>query len=873
MHQNIPKRLQDIFRIVKTLLTIELLIWSFHLHAQDNTNTLISLNVRNIPLNNVLAIIEQQIPYKFAYATDLLTKQKNVTLVASQKTLNELFLLLFKGTNISYSIIDNQIVLSEISVPSQVTISGYVKDNRSGESLPGAIIYFPGKQTGICANNYGFYSFTQNTTDSLEVLVSFVGFNKISQKIFVRQNSLLNFYLTDSKFQLNPLIVNNSQPDDNIKKNVPGKTEVSMNMVKTAPSINGNGDIMNTIEMMPGVIAGLDGRPGYFIRGGNTDQNLVQLDEATLYNPNHLLGLVSIFNSSAIKSAYLLKAGFPASFGDHLSSVLDLTLKDGNNQQFEGDIEAGTISSGITLSGPIVKDKAAFFVSSRRSTIDLLLKPMDFKNYYSNYNFYDINAKLNIWISKRDRIYLSLYQGKDNSAYTKDSTAKKSINYKVSYGNQALSLRLNHLFSSKLFFNTSVIYNNYYHDVTSGLGRYYAELYSGIRDIDVKADVYFYPNINHTITAGADYLYQTLYPATVADKNITTETTISIRPSDIPEKHTRRLAAYFSDEIKLSPSFSAYIGGRAPLFFSKDASYLGFEPRLSLMHLLNPTTSIKFSYTQMHQYLHMVQSYNASVPAEIWIGSSKAIQPQNCKEASLGLFKNLKENIFQSSIEVYYKHMGNQLLFKGGLTPAIKSDLDSSVIFGQGQSYGAELYIAKNKGKLTGWLAYTLSYSYQQFDSLNLGRQFPFANDRRHSLYLSGRYELNRHWDFSSSFLLTSGSAFTLFKDASSKPYDPLYYNNVTGNEYDNNPNDNKVQNNYRLAPYNRLDISIRYRKTRNFPNRVVESEWVFSVYNVYGRKNTFFAYCSIDPVTRKPEAVEVSFVPVIPSISYNLKF
>jgi hypothetical protein len=217
--------------------------------------------------------------------------------------------------------------------------------------------------------------------------------------------------------------------------------------------------------------------------------------------------------------------------------------------------------------------------------------------------------------------------------------------------------------------------------------------------------------------------------------------------------------------------------------------------------------------------------------------------------------------------------MGNQLLFKGGLEPSIKTDLDSSLIFGQGQSYGAELYIGKNKGKLTGWLAYTLSYSNQQFDSLNMGHQFPFVNDRRHSLYISASYALTEHWDLSSNFLLTSGKAFTLFKDVANKPYDPLFYNNVTGNGYDNTPNDNKVQNNYRLAPYNRLDFSIRYRKARKLPNRVIETEWVFSVYNVYGRKNTFFAYCSINPITKKPEAVEVSFVPVIPSISYNLKF
>jgi len=275
----------------------------------------------------------------------------------------------------------------------------------------------------------------------------------------------------------------------------------------------------------------------------------------------------------------------------------------------------------------------------------------------------------------------------------------------------------------------------------------------------------------------------------------------------------------------------------------------------------------------MHQSVSLVQSYNASFPAEIWIGSSKIVKPQNCQEASIGLFKNFKDNMFQSSVEVYYKHMGNQLLFEGGLTPTINSNIENMLIFGQGKSYGVELYLGKTKGRLTGWMSYTLSYAYQKFDSLNLGRQFPFANDRRHSFYVSASYAISKHWEVSSNFLLTSGSAFTLFKDVSVKPYDLLFYNNVKGSEYASGSAGNKVQNNYRLAPYNRLDLSIRYRKTRKLPNRLLETEWVFSVYNAYARANTFFAYCSIDPVTKQPIPVEVSFVPIIPSITYNLKF
>ena len=878
----------------------------------------LTINVNDIPLRDFLAQIEQQTSYKFAYNTELILNQKNITLHVYNKPLDELVQMALKGSNIDYTIIDNQIVLNEILPSASITLSGYIRDSNTGESLPGAIIYLPNLKAGTYTNDYGFYSITQNRTDSLELLISYLGFNRVYRKVNARHNVSQDFYLTENKIPLDTILVSATGPDDNVKKQPLGKTVIPNEMIKTPPSISGNGDIVNTIQMMPGVMAGLDGRPGYFIRGGNTDQNLVQLDEATLYNPNHLLGLVGIFNSSAIKSAYLMKAGFPASFGDHLSSILDVTMKDGNDQQFGGDVQAGTVTGGATIYGPLIKNNASFFVSARRSTIDLLLKPMDFSNYYSNYYFYDINAKVNFKITPNDRIYLSFYQGRDNSSYSNGST--NAIDYRVNYGNQATTLRWNHLFSQKMFLNTSLIYNNYHHQVNARQDNFYAELYSGIGDMEMKTDVNYYPNVNHKISVGVDYNYQTLLPATVSNKSVSPETDVTINPSDVKRKYCSRLAAYFSDEVRLSDKLSAYIGGRVPFFYKNDVQYLQFEPRVSLLRMLNSTTSIKLSYTQMHQYLHMVQSYNSSFPAEVWIGSSKTVKPENSQEASIGLFKNYNENMFHTSFEVYYKQMGNQLLFKGTSTPAINSNLETSLIFGKGQSYGAEFFIEKTKGKLTGWVAYSLSYAYQQFDKLNNGHQFPFANDRRHSVYLSMSYEVGKHWRMSSNFVFTSGRAFTVFPDSvkSSSNSNPLYY-------YSNNNNNNKsgtasssssglgkspdgysgtgfekssgesgndnpggghvtnqgqdassytiAQNNFRLAPYHRLDISISYHKTRNLRKHVLESELVFSVYNVYARHNTFFAYCSIDPHTSKPIAVQVSFVPVIPSLSYNLKF
>jgi hypothetical protein len=862
------------FQVIRGLLLIAILGY-VPLQAQDNklSGVAVTLQVRDMPLPDVLTLIQQQIPYKFAYNTELIAGQKNINLDVQRIPLDETMQLVLKGTSIGYRIIDNQIVLQEQPRPVMITISGYIKDSLTGETLPQAIIYLPENKLYTYSNNYGFFSVTQNKTDSLNIIISYVGYSKLKKKLTGTGNSTMNFYLSENKTQLSSAVIKRNNPDDNIKKDLPGKTNISMEMVKGMPSINGTGDILSTIQMMPGVMSGLDGRPGYFIRGGNTDQNLVQLDDATLYNPNHLLGLVGIFNSSAIKNAYLLKAGFPASFGDHLSSVLDVTMKDGNNQQFEGDLQLGSLTAAMTLSGPVVKDMASFFITARRSTIDIFTEPLKMSNYYSNYKFYDINAKFNVRISQNDHLYLSFYQGMDNSSYTKDSAQRYGINYRLNYGNQAFALRWNHLFSQKIFSNTSVIYNDYYHDVTASQKPYYAELYSGIRDFVIKSDFSFYPSMNHKISAGINYLYQTLFPSSILDRSVASDSSMSIIPSEIPRKYSNRIAIYFGDEFWLTPKFNLYAGARVPLFIAGGVHYLQFEPRLALMRILNPSTSIKISYTQMHQFLNLVQSYNAAFPAQIWIGSSGDVKPQNCQEVSLGLFRNFRENMFQSSLEVYYKQMGNQVMFREGPTPDINSNLDSLLVFGKGQSYGAEFYLGKNSGKLTGWLAYTLSYANQQFDSLNLGKQFPFAYDRRHSLYLSVAYDIGRHWQISANFLYASGSAFSLFRDPARNPYNPMYYNDVNGNTTESGNTGNKIQNNYRLEPYHRLDLGVRYRWEGKLINRDIQSELVFSVYNVYGHHNTFFAYCSLDPETRQPIPVQISFIPVIPGISYYLKF
>lgn len=867
----IKKHRNNFLRI--TLLLTGMLVCASSLRAQvKNEDARVTLDVKDEPLYKILSEIEKQTSFRFAYNTDLILQQKNITFSASNLKIPDLLDAIFEGTSITYNITGNQIVLQK-TVSVQITISGYTRDKKSGESLIGTSIYLPDTKRGMLSNNYGFYSLTVPGTDTLELEISYAGYKTARTKINGRKDIFLHFNLTRKEDTTSSIVVLRDKREDNVKRNQVDVIDISEDLIAATPVVSGNGDVISSVQLSAGVQAGLDGTAGYFVRGGNADQNQVILDEATLYNPSHLFGLVSVFNSPAIQKASLLKGGFPAVYGDYLSSVLDVHMKDGSNQQFGGDIQLGTIASSIALHGPIIHDKSSFLLSARRSTIDWTLRPFSTTDYFSNYYFYDVNAKFKHEVSKKDKLFLSYYRGADRASYiTDEDDDEDKITYQIAFGNQAFNLRWNHLYTKKIFSNTSLIYSNYYQRLSAIQEDYFAQLYSGIRDINIKTDLYYYPHIAHRIRSGINYLQQSVFPATVSDK-ISSTGFININQSDIPEKRSNRFAAYISDDIKLTKQLAVYMGARLPFFFKPDVQYINIEPRLSLLFQTNSSSSVKLAYSRMHQYIHLVQSYNASFPAEIWIGSSRIVKPEASQQVSGGLYKNFKENMFQTSLEFYYKKMDNQMLLKGGTAHNIDSDIESGLIFGKAWSYGSEFILKKTNGKLNGWLAYSLSHAYQQFDSLNQGLKFQFANNRKHSLYLLTSYELNSHWRFSADLFLTSGRAVTLTTNPAPSPGNsddnPLF-----DDEDGNNTGSAAAEpNNYRLTPYNRLDISISYKKARNTKNRSWKSEWVLSVYNVYARRNTNFAYRSINPVTRQVSIRQVSFIPIIPSLTYMLKF
>lgn len=752
------------------------------------------------------------------------------------------------------------LAIISLSVSAQnYTLSGYIKDAKSGEAVIGASVFLTNTKSGTTANTYGFYSITFKGSDTLGLVFSSLGYQVQIKKLSGRQSQTLNIDLLENASNLQEVVVKASRNDDNVQKTQMGVIDVPMKLANSLPVVLGERDIMKIIQLLPGVQAGNEGTTGFYVRGGNSDQNLVQLDEATVYNPNHLFGLFSTFNSNALNRVTLIKGGFPAQYGGRLSSVLDITMKEGNNKKVAVQGGIGLISSNITIEGPIKKEKGSFIVSGRRTYVDLLAKPF-VKGI--GYTFYDLNAKINYQITPKDKLFLSGFYGNDNANYTGAS----SLNYGINFGNSTVTLRWNHLFNQKLFANTSFILNNYHLGLSTIQSGYVAQLYSSIKDINAKTDFEYYPNQNHNVRFGINFSTHTFAPFSASIKIPNSGKIPKFNPDSLAIKaHTNEVAFYFNDEIKLSSNFSLNVGLRVPYFYTKDISYKYLEPRISTKINLNQETSLKLSYTVMNQFLHLIPNSTASLPTDIWIPASKITAPQQSKQISLGIFKNFKENAYKTSLEVYYKDMKNQALFKEGTLLTQVSVIENNLTFGKGYSYGAELFIEKNSGKFNGWLAYTLSWTNQTFKDLNFGKEFPFAYDRRHNLSLVGNYDLSKHWMLSGAFVFNTGRPYTL-------PVGRVDVGNG-GTLYNGTYADYTERNNYRLNNFHRLDVSAIYKKTRQMFHKSYESEWVFSVYNLYSRRNPYFVYLSTDEITKLSVATQVSLLPAIPSVSYNFKF
>lgn len=766
----------------------------------------------------------------------------------------------------------------------KVTVSGFVTDAQNAETLPGATIVIPSLEKSVRSNSYGFYSITI-PTGTYKIRIQYLGYEILEEEKEIKTDLKINFELKSKTQQAKEVQINvKARKDANVKGTEMGMHQLAMEQVKKLPVILGEVDVLKALQLLPGVLSAGEGQSGFYVRGGGPDQNLILLDDAVVYNTGHLFGFFSVFNGDAIKNVNLIKGGMPANYGGRLSSVVDVIMKEGNNKKYQVDGGIGLIASRLSIQGPILKNKSSFMISGRRTYIDALTKPFISKTSAfrgSGYYFYDLNTKINYILSKKDRLFLSGYFGKDVFNF---NSSERTFKVNIPWGNATATMRWNHQFSNKLFMNTTAMFNNYQFAFNAVQKDIDVRLYSGIRDWSIKSDLDYFTPFNHNFKAGAVYTYHTFTPSTVSGK----VDSISLNPDQSFRKYAHEMAVYVLDEFDLGKKIKINAGLRTSAFLQvgpytrytfnangqktdsvKYATsdivkkYGGLEPRVNLRLAINASTSIKAGIAKTYQYLNLVTNNGSTLPTDIWSPSSFFVQPQRAWQYSAGFFKNFRNNQIETSMEVYYKDMRNLIEFREGYSPDNLRDVDYDFVFGKGYAYGAEWFINKTKGRWTGWLSYTLSWTWRDFQALNGGERFFSKFDQRHNISLTSTYEYNNKWTFSGVFVFGSGSKVSV----------PTELFTINGAIY---PYIDKL-NNFVLPPYHRLDLAATYTPQPSNMHRW-KGSWTFSLYNVYSRQNPYFMYFDIGGNTNSPNGVtlamkQVSIFPVLPSITYNFKF
>lgn len=763
----------------------------------------------------------------------------------------------------------------------RIVLNGYVRDSLSGETIIGASISIDGKKGGVTSNLYGFYSITLDP-GFYRISVSHVSYSGKVVVMNLDSSQNFNFDLTPKSASNSEIVVYSKKRDANLRNAQMGKFDLTMSQIKNIPAFMGEVDLLKAIQLLPGVRNAGEGNAGFYVRGGGPDQNLILLDDATVYNTGHLFGFFSIFNSDAIKNVSLIKGGMPAQYGGRLSSVVDVAMKDGNMNRFQMDGGIGLIASRFSVQGPLKKEKASFIISARRTYADALAKPFIKKTssfYGSGYFFYDLNAKVNYRFSEKDRFFLSGYFGRDVFDYV---NTKRSFQTNIPWGNATASLRWNHVFNRRLFSNTTLLYNDYKFNFTARQDDFEIGLSSGIKDGTIKTDFDYYPLPNHKLKFGGLFTYHQFIPNVVSGK----QDSVVFKPNNEGSKYAAETALYLQDDWEIGTKWKINYGIRWSHFtqigpykkYVRDAdgnkldsttygrfkpvqSYGGIEPRLTLRFAINDATSLKASITRNLQYIHLVSNSGNTLPTDLWVPSTYIVQPQKSWMYALGLFKNFDDNKIETSAEFYYKSMQNQIEYKEGYTPSL-NDPETEFVFGKGWSYGTEIFINKTRGRLTGWIGYTLSWTWRQFKEINEGLRYPAKYDRRHDLSIVSGYELNKKWKLGAVFVYGTGNAMTL-------PERFYFINGVLTQEYSS-------INQYRMKPYHRLDFSATYTPVPK-KKRKLSSYWVFSIYNVYSRLNPYFIYFdqtgNLQNGDVKVEARQVSLFPVLPAITWNFRF
>ena len=775
------------------------------------------------------------------------------------KTLQILLLLFFFN---SYLFVNAQ---------TKYTVSGLVKDKKTGELLIGASIKIEELNIGTTSNAYGFYSITY-PKGNYTLLVNFQGYQTNTQKINGSSNQQINIELQSSINTLAVIEVGAKRKNDNITKAQMGVEKINMQEINKLPVLLGERDVLKSIQLLPGIKSAGEGNSGFYVRGGGSDQNLILLDEAPVYNASHLLGFFSTFNSDAIKDLSVFKGTAPAQYGGRLSSVVDIKMKDGDNKGYDVSGGLGLISSRINIEGPIVKNKGSFMISGRRTYADLFLKFSKDSAVKNNaLYFYDLNVKASYQLGKKDRLYLSGYFGRDVLSF--------GDSFSTDWGNATGTLRWNHLLSNKLFSNTSLIYSNYSYQIKIKSGTDKFTINSKIEDENLKQDFDLFINNNNKLKFGANIIYHTVSPGTIV-----AEASSNLKSSEVQNRLSFESAAYISHELKINDAINIGYGLRISnlsavgpgSYYHYDAngntidtvnyaagktvaSYWNIEPRFSASYSLKNNNSLKASYTRNIQNLHLLNNSTASTPTDLWLPSSNNIKPEIADQIAFGYYQNVKSNQFEFSVETYYKWLQNQIDYRSGATLRANNNVESDLLYGVGRAYGIEFLVKKKIGKLTGWIGYTLSRTERKINGINNNNYYPARQDKTHDVSVVGTYQLTERWSLSATWVYNTGNAVTF-------PSGKYRVNGQTVFLY-------TERNGYRMPAYHRLDIAATVENKKN-KIRKYQSSWTFGLYNAYGRENAYFITFQDDPNDpTKTQAVQTSLFKIVPSITWNFKF
>ena len=759
---------------------------------------------------------------------------------------------------------------SMIFAQSEVTISGYLTDKTNGEALLFANVFIKGTTVGVNSNEYGYYALDIPANEDVTVSFSYLGYQETDKVLNLSENKKVNIGLSPDGATLVEVEVVSTKINsakEAVKSTEMSKVDIPIEQIKTIPTVGGELDIIKVVQLLPGVTKGGEGTSGMFVRGGDADQNLVLLDEATVYNISHLFGFFSVFNADAIKDMSLIKGAFPANYGGRLSSVLDIRMKEGNKKQFHGAGGIGLLSSRLTLEGPIIKDKASFLISGRRTYIDRVFKAA---NQVLPYYFYDLNAKLNYTVSENDRIFYSAYFGDDVLSFDQDDIEDVDVEndstdldfdlgFGFKIGNFTQTLRWNHIYNPKLFSNLSIIHTAFNYDINGKVGENSILVKSEIMDIGAKMDFTQFASDTRKYRFGGQLINHRFRPNILSTTGLVSEL-IDNQRGDV--RNALELGLYGNAEYKFGEKYKVNAGLRLSSGLVKGESYGGLEPRLAATYILNDFQSFKASYSRMYQYMHLVSSSTVALPTDLWYPVSAKVKPQNSDQVAIGYEHYFEKSDLKVTIESFYKKMRNLIEYKEGSNLILNDNFEDQLINGDGESYGLELFFQRSIGRINGFAGYSLAYSKRFYDELNGGEPFWAKYDRRHTVSLAANYNITPRFTFSMVWEYLSGARFTPFKAQ-------YLFPNSTLTDIELIPVYTK-RNEVRLSPSHRLDVNFVFKNKRK---RWFKSEWHVGAYNVYHRATPYRVNVRLNKETGDLEYVQPGLFGFIPSVAWNFQF